>query len=396
MAKEVWDEVKFKKQETVAWGVTIMQSYPKYFAFLFSTKPPPLRCLAPCREKSADMRRILENQLLDESHIANEMAELWHKCNLFGNVDKLTSDEEVQAKIYQLFERNFVALQEIFKYYCATGSGEGTNSLEYMEFTTFIADMQNAFRVASQTQKLQKVFINSVCQSGEKRNINAEIGMHEFFLALVLLAMENPGRGNDQLIRGRQRELPDIALEKFLNKYVLPLVDSKLVGASVKSALTNNEILATFYDYNIKLVEVFERYAASVEDNKASGFTFADSLNIAEFERIVFEADLAGSSGGEIDDQLTTKEIRQAFSGAQAGHDFQQVVKAAAADGNEEGGGAPGPAEVVNNDQQMDYPEFLEAIARIGVLKWEDDRILTHQKIEGALAAVARLADQPR
>ncbi|CAM9425683.1 unnamed protein product [Heterosigma akashiwo] len=57
------------------------------------------------------MRRILENQLLDESHIANEMAELWHKCNLFGNVDKLTSDEEVQAKIYQLFERNFVALQ---------------------------------------------------------------------------------------------------------------------------------------------------------------------------------------------------------------------------------------------------------------------------------------------
>ena len=44
---------------------------------------------------------------------------------------------------------------------------------------------------------------------------------------------------------------------------------------------------------------------------------------------------------------------------------------------------------------QMTYPEFLEGIARVAILKWEDATSTPKDKIERAIAATASLLDTP-
>lgn len=43
----------------------------------------------------------------------------------------------------------------------------------------------------------------------------------------------------------------------------------------------------------------------------------------------------------------------------------------------------------------MTYPEFLEGIARVAMLKWEDVSMPLREKIERALMAVTGLLDEP-
>lgn len=44
--------------------------------------------------------------------------------------------------------------------------------------------------------------------------------------------------------------------------------------------------------------------------------------------------------------------------------------------------------------KQMTYPEFLEGIARVAVLKWEDVSMPLQEKIRRALKAVTGLLDK--
>ena len=45
---------------------------------------------------------------------------------------------------------------------------------------------------------------------------------------------------------------------------------------------------------------------------------------------------------------------------------------------------------------QMTYPEFLEGIARVAMLKWEDASSTPKDKIERTIAAVVSLLDRGR
>ena len=86
---------------------------------------------------------------------------------------------------------------------------------------------------------------------------------------------------------------------------------------------------------------------------------------------------MIGESSIGMNDQLTKQEVRQAFAAAQG----------------EEGGNssAPisgGPASLKHN-QKMDFPEYVEAIARLGCLKWEEAQMPVVAKIEMACEAVA-------
>lgn len=44
----------------------------------------------------------------------------------------------------------------------------------------------------------------------------------------------------------------------------------------------------------------------------------------------------------------------------------------------------------------MTYPEFLEGIARVAMLKWEDASSPAKEKIERAITAVVSLLEQDR
>ena len=83
-------------------------------------------------------------------------------------------------------------------------------------------------------------------------------------------------------------------------------------------------------------------------------------------------ADYAGS----FDDELTQREVRQAFAAAQTesafGAEEQTLVETA----------------TLSHLQLMSYPEFIEGIARLGAMKWEEKSIALFEKVELAVNAI--------
>ena len=90
----------------------------------------------------------------------------------------------------------------------------------------------------------------------------------------------------------------------------------------------------------------------------------------------LFSACLLGSSDAGIDDELTQKEVRQAFAAAQTesafGAEEQTLVETAN----------------LSHLQLMSYPEFIEGIARLGAMKWEEKSIALFEKVELAVNAI--------
>jgi hypothetical protein len=92
-----------------------------------------------------------------------------------------------------------------------------------------------------------------------------------------------------------------------------------LSGLQVKRALERDDVLALLYDHHACMRAVFDKYGSSVIDVDAdvlNAGTADESLNIAEFGLILEHAHLLGGNN-KAEDELTFKEARQAFAGAQ-------------------------------------------------------------------------------
>jgi len=111
---------------------------------------------------------------------------------------------------------------------------------------------------------------------------------------------------------------------------------------------------------------------ADAEEVEANG----KSMNIQEFGNCIKDATLLERSSSKANDELTLKEVRQAFSGSQHDSAVGEQEQKAVQEGTRS-----------SHQKQMIYPEFLEAIARIGTAKW-DDRTLVF-RIERAINCVA-------
>lgn len=97
------------------------------------------------------------------------------------------------------------------------------------------------------------------------------------------------------------------------------------------------------------------------------------------FGSILEAALLLGKVEEGVDDELTLKEARQAFAASQQETSFSNNN---------------GVEDRVSGDRHSDklsYPEFLEALARIGAMKWEDPRFSILQKITNCMKAVANI-----
>ena len=99
-------------------------------------------------------------------------------------------------------------------------------------------------------------------------------------------------------------------------------------------------------------------------------------MTLPEFVNLIEKACLLGSSDAGIDDELTQKEVRQAFAAAQTesafGAEEQTLVETAN----------------LSHLQLMSYPEFIEGIARLGAMKWEEKSIALFEKVELAVNAI--------
>ena len=105
-------------------------------------------------------------------------------------------------------------------------------------------------------------------------------------------------------------------------------------------------------------------------------------MNLQEFGNCIKDSGLLARTNAKSNDELTLKEVRQAFSSAQ--HDTAQSADEIKA--TEEGTRS-------SHLMQMTYCEFLEAVARIGAAKWEEGALM--DKIGRAIDKVAALLDVP-
>jgi hypothetical protein len=106
-------------------------------------------------------------------------------------------------------------------------------------------------------------------------------------------------------------------------------------------------------------------------------------MTASEFGLLIDDAGLIGSSSSDINDELTVKEVRQAFAAAQTEVAFGAEERALVSEA------------ALSHLQLMSYPEFIEGVSRLGALKWEEKSIPVLEKIELAVTAITQ-ARPPR
>ena len=160
------------------------------------------------------------------------------------------------------------------------------------------------------------------------------------------------------------------------------MIERSLPGAEVKQTLTTDPVLALFHDNLHRLREIFLAFSETgLPDDDIHPDDFMDlvdetELSDGEFQTIIKEAKLISWVYPDRADELTNREARQAFAAAQAEADASLL----GADDND-----------ISHMLRMDFPEFLEALARVGCLKWEDKAIPPIEKIFAVVKAVCAI-----
>ena len=131
-----------------------------------------------------------------------------------------------------------------------------------------------------------------------------------------------------------------------------------------------------FYDNHELLYKKFDTFSDMSVGGDSAGALTDGMMTLPEFVNLIEKACLLGSSDAGIDDEPTQKEVRQAFAAAQTesafGAEEQTLVETAN----------------LSHLQLMSYPEFIEGIARLGAMKWEEKSIALFEKVELAVNAI--------
>ncbi|CAM9297287.1 unnamed protein product [Chrysoparadoxa australica] len=340
------------------------------------------RAAALLRQRAERMRPIMSSQIFSPDKVSRAFKEDWNKCDFRGYepLESLIEQPDERQQLHDLLFKHYLPLSELFKSYSSVGSGVRTDDMDFMEFNVLIHDIK-LFSSKSR-DAVEKIFTEGTTINQDN---TSTIELAQFFYCIVKVAVLkyqaphyidfNKYRIGTQDAAPVKAKAAVEAVTLLLEEYLMPVVKKKLVGLQVKQALETDALLALLGDHSSDLKLVFEKYGASIADSAHN--MVDDELNVAEFGLILEEARLLGGRGKD-DEELTFKEARQAFSGAQS-------------DLCGDGGGSrvaiPG-----GHQEQMSFAEFLEAIARVALLKWDDPNTPLFDKVEWALQSVAALA----
>eukprot|EP00903_Cladosiphon_okamuranus_P017255 g15900.t1 len=346
-------------------------------------------------KKGAAMRRMMVSQLYCPDKVERAFDRDWAQlCHpVLQPIDRITEDLEEQSNVKDVLLSHYVALVEVFKHYASVGSALSTGQIDIMEFSAFMHDLRG-FSASKSRDLIEKSFNEAImiCR-GDKTA--GTMGVIDFLFCVIRLATARhlsntssiggsgaatgeSGSGSSKIrMAGSVHEAVDL----FMESAMLPLAHRRVIGLQIKTALDSDEILALYHDHDASLKSIFDKYCTA-GDRAGGPEALGVLLNIAEFRMILRDSGLLGGNNKE-DDELTAKEARQAFAGAQ--NDL--------CGGDPQGPPAPGAGPQI---EQMTYPEFLEGIARVAMLKWEGASSTPKDKIERAIAAVVSLLDQGR
>lgn len=394
--------------------------------------------------KGAHLRRVVRAQLPDKNAVHEAMHEDWFAMAKNRVIDALVADKVEQQKVKEVFTTHYVQLDELFKTYSASGSSIATShELEFSEFTDFV---HNAGLVAegpgAQTVTSAAYNESNGDFCGPRKNASAPAGRKStapsatsayetkhverpaFFNALLWFALfwaghpdgqpDGPSRpGTSDRVSGRGQSASTAYLSKFANvtnaarqllqlldEKILPLMHRRLPGALGKMALDQDDVLSLFYDAEDELRDIFLRRAGGGAEDE---ITMAEFVGLVDDAGLVGRASNAGAQNPEAaaapaveqhaSNTLTLKDVRQAFAASQT-----EVAFAAA---GHKKARTPHHADSRDRDAHsantlMSFAEFIEAVARIGLIKWSGggegaDRVSVADRIQRSLSAVLNI-----
>mmetsp|Transcript_5508 Transcript_5508/g.11261 ORF Transcript_5508/g.11261 Transcript_5508/m.11261 type:complete len:543 (-) Transcript_5508:66-1694(-) len=390
-----------------------------------------LRLAKEYAKKAIGMRKVMISKLFDQQAQALAVSDDLRTMARNNTFDSLAKSPAAQHALRDTIKKHYFSLSEIYKNYAAATSSLGTShEMDAVELGQFVHEIELYPNTKALTDTIHIIFEDScipATAAEKKANPHFSHPGHVmtmdrpgFFNAVLRLACLKyicrgsnkkmpQGQSNKQLPRASfhhldlhgfdgaasqdgagsaasgtgaptQPEVTDIAeaLDLFMKHYCLPLIERHLYGAVAKHAVATDEVLAMFYDHLEELKAQFHSYSSiSSPEEEAAGADVDDALTITEFGMLIEDSGLIGKTSANIEDELTLKETRQAFAAAQ---------------GEEEGAGGIG----LKHNQMMDFPEFVEAIARLGCLKWENGPLPVLKKIEGACLAVCNAVPRGR
>ena len=346
-----------------------------------------LRQLEIERPKLEKMKVILADQLIHDAVIERTVNEEWALIKDSGVLDNLVPDEGQQEEIRSFLQRNYVELSDCYKFYSAVNSGGGTHTLEFIELNKFLCE--TSILGEEHSSAILRIFIDShinakTGKSKVKPSIHSEIHRHEFLLALIKISIFKfislPKKEIARLKRQGQhipnskRNVPTApkALEMVYEQHLAPLLANMPAGAKMRDAVASKEVLILFHDNLEALKRCFNKFAQSDSED--------GSISLSEFSVFAMSAGFSGGgerrlglqksssfrngraserkhsiTGDKTSKGVTPKDIRQIFSASQ--NDRPEEVE----EKNK---------EEVSHYEVMTFSEFVEAIARLGVMKF--------------------------
>lgn len=382
------------------------------------------RKLSDNRTKATLMRELIRHQLVSASQLDDGMRQEWEHMNRRGLMDTWIRAEREREKVFAKFRDNYVALLELFRFYSASTTGSSdAHLMEFVEFCAFCRDIDvfggnndliNHTTLAGAFAECAGIDVSDV------KYAHFELG--DFLASLVWLALTTKGgfgstkkpatktvtskEAIDSARRTlmRTRDLSQLgsafsaaqALQQLFDDNVAHAFkthQSQLIGPITKQKLATDEILAILYVHRVELETVFKTYLATKPSDLDLSFQ-QGYMTLNEYVVLLEDSKLLGSSSADSTDLLTMKEVRQAFAGAQDnvvfGSSSRQLTRANAKSSSSFSSNAK--ATTNNQSMLLSFAEFLEALLRLALLKWEDDSYSTGTKLTMAIQAILKNA----
>ena len=145
--------------------------------------------------------------------------------------------------------------------------------------------------------------------------------------------------------------------------------------------------MAAFFDHRNQLYDVFHRYTIKKSPANLAESDIDDGImTLTEFGLVIEDSQLLGKVDGSFD--LTQRDVRQAFGASQMDQVYTSDGFKSKATPKKQDTKAAAQTSNLDQNQLMSFPEFLEAVARVGAVKWAALDCRIPEKLEMAIQAV--------
>ena len=341
------------------------------------------------RPKISEMRKIMADQLISDAEIERTVNEEWAQIKDSGVLGHIVPDEAQQEEIRSFLQSKFLELSDLFKFYSAVNSGGGTHTLEFIELNKFLTE--TSILGEEHSSAILKIFIDShisAKKSKVKPSIHGEIQRYEFVVALIMISifryisipkkLINRLKRQGQHVSAELRNVPTApgALEMVYDRHLEPILAKMPAGSKMRDAIASREVLLLYHDNLEALRACFDSFKDSESKDGL--------IRLNEFSSFSMRSGFFTIGGGGRGGLLTksssfknqrARERKHSITGDKTStnvcsRDIRQIFSASQNDAKEDDEHVDGEKEDIHHQEVMTFQEWLEAIARLGVMKF--------------------------